>query len=145
MVTTRRTARRFAGLLVPLVLVALLSGCLSSDSAYLAQALNGFRESNGRALLQTSDPVSDRAQAWAETLASEGRLRHSNLKTIPVPFTKAAENVAKASSAEEAHRLLVNSPSHRANMLDPAYTQVGIGTARGADGAIYAVEIFVRP
>ena len=41
-------------------------------------------------------------------------------------------------------RLLTNSPSHRANMVDPAFTHVGIGTARGADGSFYAVEIFVR-
>ena len=37
------------------------------------------------------------------------------------------ENIALAPSVETAHRNLMNSPGHRANILDPAFTRVGIG------------------
>jgi uncharacterized protein YkwD len=144
MMTAARTPARLAALVMPVLLVAVLAGCLDSQEQTLLNSVNSVRASAGAASLRESHQVSQRADQWAATLASEGRLRHSDLKRLPVPFTKAAENVAKAATLEEAHRLLTNSPSHRANMVDPAFTHVGIGTARGADGAIYAVEIFVR-
>jgi uncharacterized protein YkwD len=139
-----RKSARLAGLLVPVLLVGVLAGCLDSQEQTLLNNVNAVRAGAGAGRLTENHQVSQRAEAWAATLASEGQLRHSDLKRLPVPFTKAAENVAKASSLDEAHRLLVNSPSHRANMVDAAFTQVGIGTARGGDGMVYAVEIFVR-
>jgi uncharacterized protein YkwD len=140
----RRTRARLAALAVPVLLIGLLAGCLDNSEKSMLDALNAVRASSGRPALAVSDAVSERAQAWAETLAAEGRLRHSDLKRLPVPFLKAGENVAKASSVEQASQLFAASAPHRANIVDPAYTHVGIGVARGGDGAIYAVEIFVR-
>ena len=140
----RRAPARLAGLVVPVLLLGLLAGCLSDQERSVLQALNSLRADSGRPALAVSGPVSDRAQAWADTLAREGRLRHSDLKSLPVPFLKAGENVAKASSPEQAAQLFASSPPHRANMVDPAYTHVGIGIARGRDGAVYVVQIFVR-
>lgn len=137
------SARR-AALILPLLLTVLLAGCLQGDEKSVLDSLNSIRAGAGVAGLAENGEVSARADEWAATLAGEGGLRHSDLKRLPVPFTKAAENVAKASSVAEAQRLLSQSPSHRANMLDPAFTSVGIGTARGGDGAYYVVEIFVR-
>ncbi|MEZ5237600.1 MAG: hypothetical protein R2716_01100 [Microthrixaceae bacterium] len=39
------------------------------------------------------------------------------------------ENLAKATSVDDAHRLFMNSSSHRSTMLDRRYSQVGIGVA----------------
>jgi len=144
MTSAARVPTRLAALVVPVLLVGVLAGCLDSQEQSLLHSLNSVRASAGAPALKENHKVSQRADQWAATLAGEGRLRHSDLKRLPVPFSKAAENVAKATSIEEAHRLLTNSPSHRANMVDPAFTHVGIGTARGADGAFYTVEIFVR-
>jgi cysteine-rich secretory family protein len=43
------------------------------------------------------------------------------------------ENVAQADSAEAAHQGLMESPGHRANMLNPKFTHVGIGVAPRAN------------
>ncbi len=56
------------------------------------------------------------------------------------------ENVATAPTPELAHEGLMGSPGHRANMLRPDWTHVGIGVrkgdggARGNDGACTATE-----
>ena len=138
------SARRVAAFVLPVLLVGLLTGCLDNQEQRLLGSVNALRSTVGVPTLAENHQVSQRAEQWAATLANEGGLRHSDLKRLPVPFTKAAENVVKAGSLDEAHRLLANSAPHRANMVDPAFTHIGIGTARGADGMIYAVEIFVR-
>ena len=137
-------AARRAALILPLLLLGLLTGCLDGNEKSVFDQVNAVRAGTGAGALAENHEVSKRADEWAATLAQAGRLWHSDLKRIPVPFTKAAENVAKAGSIEEAQRLLTQSPSHRANMVDPAFTSIGIGTARGGDGAFYVVEMFVR-
>jgi uncharacterized protein YkwD len=36
---------------------------------------------------------------------------------------------------------LLAPPTHRANLVDPAYTRVGLGMADGADGRTYYVQL----
>src|SRR5271156_109047 len=58
-----------------------------------------------------------------------------------VGFSVAAENVAVAPTAEEIHYEWMHSPPHRANILDPELTAVGIATIPGNKG-VYAVQDF---
>jgi uncharacterized protein YkwD len=44
-----------------------------------------------------------------------------------VNFNSAGENLAMARTVERAHYGLMNSPGHRANILDPSFSRVGIG------------------
>jgi uncharacterized protein YkwD len=55
------------------------------------------------------------------------------------------ENIAQADTPESAHEGLMNSPAHRANMLRPVYTHVGIGAAIGARGLIVTQMFGRRP
>ncbi len=54
----------------------------------------------------------------------------------------AGENVATASTLENAHRALWASPSHRGNLLHEAFTRVGVAVVRAADGAVWVTEMF---
>lgn len=59
------------------------------------------------------------------------------------------ENVAFAHSADEAHTGLMNSPGHRANILNAEVTHVGIGivtSESSGDGTpeLYVTEVFTR-
>ncbi len=58
-------------------------------------------------------------------------------------FSRITENVGEASSAITMHTLWMNSPGHRANLLDPAVDSMGIAIAN-RDGQLYAVEDFAR-
>ena len=53
------------------------------------------------------------------------------------------ENLASAATPEVAHEGLMNSPGHRANMLQPLFTHVGIG-ARKNDAGIVVTMNFAR-
>jgi len=42
------------------------------------------------------------------------------------------------------HQALMNSPGHRANILDVRYTRVGVGVLRDAGGEVWVTEMFLR-
>lgn len=55
------------------------------------------------------------------------------------------ENVDMNYSIEAAHQALMNSPHHRANILDPRFVYVGIGAVETSSGAFYITQDFVQP
>jgi len=63
----------------------------------------------------------------------EGDTPFARLRAAGVRFSVAGENLALAPTVTLAHQGLMESPGHRANILRPEYTRVGIGAAV-ADG-----------
>lgn len=55
--------------------------------------------------------------------------------------TSLGENVGRGCSAEDIHVALMDSPSHRENILKPTFTHLGIGVTAG-DGWLYIVQGF---
>jgi len=68
------------------------------------------------------------------------------LKRAGVVVSMCGENVAQADNPESAHRVLMDSPAHRANMLAPKFTHVGIGVGfrPGEAGDLLATLVFAR-
>ncbi|MBX3275585.1 MAG: CAP domain-containing protein [Sandaracinaceae bacterium] len=57
------------------------------------------------------------------------------------------ENIGRGYSAEEIHRGLLESPGHRANLVNPDVTHVGIGIVAQPEGtrsALIVTQVFVR-
>ncbi|HWZ91348.1 MAG TPA: CAP domain-containing protein [Polyangiaceae bacterium] len=55
------------------------------------------------------------------------------------------ENVSEALTPEIAHEGLMSSPGHRANMLRPEFTHVGIGARKNDNGLVVTMEFGRRP
>jgi uncharacterized protein YkwD len=140
-------ARLLAPVLAVLAVVALATGCtpLTGNEQYLLVSTNALRARHGLRPVYEYEPLTAKARSWAATLATQGRLAHQNLHRLGVSWTVAAENVGRSSSIQDIAARLKASPSHRANMLRAGYQLTGVGTARGRDGAVYAVQIFLRP
>ena len=47
-------------------------------------------------------------------------------------------------NAAYAHQSLMNSPGHRANILEPRFTKVGVGLYRDGRGRFWVTEMFLR-
>jgi len=61
----------------------------------------------------------------------EGRDPFDRMRAANVRFATAGENIALAPTVEVAHRGLMNSPGHRANILHPQFGRLGIGIMDG--------------
>lgn len=80
-------------------------------------------------------------------MAAEGRLSHQSLNPVlsRCGARAAAENVGMNSSASAADMVagFMNSPPHRANILNGSYTGIGIGAYRDARGVWWVTQDFV--
>lgn len=108
---------------------------------------NQARAAAGVAPLASRPDLTGVARAWSERMAREGRLHHNPAVGSQVCCWRAvAENVGYSSrGAADVHRMLLASAGHRANLLDPAATEVGIGTATDAQGRLWVTQVFRRP
>ncbi|CCO07398.1 Allergen V5/Tpx-1 family protein [Desulforamulus hydrothermalis Lam5 = DSM 18033] len=64
------------------------------------------------------------------------------MKNAGVTYRYAGENLAGAPDVNTAHKNLMNSPSHKANILKPEYTKVGIGVVNGGPYGKMFVQMF---
>lgn len=117
---------------------------MNNNETQLFVATNGFRQQHGLTALGQQDALEDQARAWAQTMAAQGALSHSDPNTWHVQWTAVAENVGVSTSMSDLISRLEASPQHRDNMLSTTYTHMAVGTARGKDGRIYAAQLFWR-
>lgn len=65
------------------------------------------------------------------------------MKTLGITYQMAGENIAKNTSVKGAHDAFMNSPGHKANILNTGYQKVGLGFYQ--DGAyLYVTQWFTN-
>ena len=125
----------------------------SVSEQYLFSAANAERVQRGLPELRWDDALYRAAERHAQEMAArreyfasvcrESRSLAMRGKAAGAKFSVMAENVAEASTAVVIHDAWMNSPGHRANLLDPQVNAVGISVVR-RDGQLYAVQDFER-
>mgnify|MGYP001213421233 CR=1 FL=1 len=140
---TRVLRLAIAALLV-LVMGSSLTSCRSSEQARVADLVNQTRAQYGRSYLRDNLQLDQKAQAWAEHLARLNTLKHSNLpEGISYQWRSLAENVGYGGSIVQVHQAYMNSPGHRANILDSRWNYMGTGVAwRG--NRVFTVQVFMQ-
>lgn len=122
---------------------------LAANSADVAeQAIldrtNAVRAAEGKPALVRNAQIDAVAAAWAEHMATTGQFQHNPdfFRQIPAGWRTAGENIAMNSYDPVA---LVtqweNSPPHRANLVNPAFNQIGIAVVEHG-GLYYGVQVF---
>jgi uncharacterized protein YkwD len=71
------------------------------------------------------------ARGYFAHVNPEGQSPFDRMDKAGVKFRTAGENLALAPTLQIAHTGLMNSPGHRANILQPAFSRVGIGIMDG--------------
>jgi uncharacterized protein YkwD len=133
---------RKIALILLAVLSLLLVACTPEETSH-ALGVNAFRQANGVAALGWDDTLYDKAKAWSQHMADEGRISHSVLHDgAPADWQILGENVAVNTNLDAALIALENSPSHRANLLNPRFKRGAVGIVH-AKGAYWVTEEFV--
>lgn len=88
------------------------------------------------------------AKQYFAHVSPEGITPWNFIRNAGYPYRLAGENLAlDFTTPEEAHAALMNSPSHKANILNPSYREIGIAVAQGnlnGRPSIIVVEHFGR-
>lgn len=139
---------------------------LLKNSDFLAAILPGVlvdlanedREDNDLSPLTPNPVLAEAAERKAEHMAEHGYFAHESpdgvtpwdwFIEVGYQFTHAGENLAvNFVDSEDVEEAWMNSPGHRANILNGSFTEVGIATAKGefeGRDTIFVVQMFGRP
>ena len=121
---------------------------VSATDAYEARILvlvNQERAGAGLSPLTASSCADGFAESWAPVLQANRALSHQSLGPILTACHSrtAGENVAYGNvTADQMMAMWMNSPGHRANILSPRFTAIGIAAVTDATGRWYGVQDF---
>lgn len=119
---------------------------------YLFAALNQERAAAGLPALAWNPQMAIAAREHAIRMARTGGISHQfsgepdltqRTSTAGAKFSTVAENVGVGESSITLHSAWMHSPRHRANILDPVITSVGISAVMYR-GRLWAVQDFSR-
>lgn len=137
-----------------IVAALLFSSCeLTDQQAQVAHHLNTSRRGalGQNATIGTHWHAQFKAQAWAEKLAAEGTLYHSKLSdgmgTPGVDWCGLGENVGFGPSIKAINDAYMNSPGHRANIVNRNFDSMGVGYAIGyvqGQRVAFTTQVFVQ-
>jgi len=112
--------------------------------------VNDERTSRGLKPLVADEKLREVARAHSKDMFEKGYFSHTSLdgkspfdrmQDAGITFLVAGENLALAPTLDIAHRGLMNSPGHRANILTAEFGKVGIGVIDGDSyGKMFAQE-----
>jgi uncharacterized protein YkwD len=115
--------------------------------AKMLEMVNAERKKVGRSPLKADPEMKEVARAHSKDMFERGYFSHytpekkdpfDRMKASGVKFLTAGENLAFGKTLAICHQGLMNSPGHKANILQPAFGRLGIGIL---DGGVYGLMI----
>lgn len=120
------------------------AGATSVEDVFTTK-INQARAARGIPKLTTRGGLVTVARNWAATMASQSKLYHNPRLTSAVSnWQYVGENIGYGPDALTVHVAFMNSPGHRANILDRDYSEVGVGAVVVGD-RVWVAEVFRRP
>lgn len=115
----------------------------AADVTVAADAINAFRQQNGRPPLRLNAQLSQAAQGWSSSMAQSGSMVHGDFGArIAAAGYRACggvENIGQGSglTGSQIAQLWINSPPHRDNLLNAQVTEMGLGSSQAANNTAY--------
>jgi uncharacterized protein YkwD len=117
--------------------------------------VNAARQSNGLGQLSLDPLLNNAALAHSIDQASRNTMSHegadgsdpgTRVTRAGYRWSTVGENVAYGYSTPSAvHEGWMNSPGHRANILNGDFVHMGLATATGSNGYLYWTQVFAKP
>ncbi|MDI3522493.1 MAG: hypothetical protein PWP43_675 [Bacillota bacterium] len=113
---------------------------LTVDEARMVELVNQERAKAGLKPLAVDMRLVETARAKSRDLIEENYFGHispklgspfEQMQRAGISYRYAGENLAGAPTVDRAHAALMKSPGHRANILSPHFTRIGVGIVDG--------------
>src|SRR5204863_4882534 len=110
------------------------------------QAINAIRANRGLPSLAVDGQLTDVARTWSAHMDADGAISHNpSLGSQVSGWRTLGENVGTGTTLDSIENALENSAHHFANMVDPNFTQIGVGVVQASDGSYWVTEDFKQP
>lgn len=121
----------------------------------VVKLVNQQRAKAGLPLLKQNWQLSRVARYKSQDMINKNYFSHQSptygspfnmMESFGLKFSSAGENIAMGQrTAAEVMNAWMNSPGHRSNILNPSYTQIGVGLAKAKNGTCYWTQMFIKP
>lgn len=128
---------------------------VNSIENQVIQLVNQERTARGISPLRANLQLSKVASHKSQDMIDNSYFSHTSpiygspfnmMESFGISFIAAGENIALGQrSPKEVMNSWMNSPGHRANILSEAFTEIGVGYAKGANGRNYWTQMFIKP
>jgi uncharacterized YkwD family protein len=128
----------------------------SSYSAFqneVVRLVNQERAKNGLGALSVDSALTKTATLKSQDMAENGYFSHTSptygspfdmMKQFGITYRTAGENIAMGQTTPaQVMEGWMNSPGHRANILQSSYTKIGVGVAQNSAGRYYWTQQFI--
>lgn len=116
-----------------------------SDEAAFVSALNQVRANAGLPALTLNSQLSNLSRGHAQVMADAGSIFHADPISAGYngSWSKMGENVGVGGGVQTLVNALVASPGHYRNIVDPDFTQIGVGVV-WLENALYTTHRFIQ-
>ena len=125
----------------------------TKEQLEVLEIVNKERKANGLKPLTLNKELSNVATVKSQDMINKGYFDHTSptygspfdmMKSFGISYKAAGENIAKdQKTPSEVMNSWMNSPGHRANILSPNFTELGVGVAKDSKGTIYWTQMFI--
>ncbi|WP_144512830.1 CAP domain-containing protein [Bacillus sp. FJAT-22090] len=123
---------------------------VSSTIQQVVELVNSERAKAGLKALQIDTKLTQSAQAKSQDMKNKNYFSHTSptygspfdqMKSLGITYKSAGENIAMGQrSAAEVMDAWMKSPGHKANIMNPSYTHIGVGLS---DSGYYWTQQFI--
>jgi hypothetical protein len=153
-VRTHHRSRRLAAVLTSAALavsglsltgLAVATSASASDGGMFS-SVNSSRNARGLSDYTWNSHLAQVASEQAHRMADKHKLYHNpNLASDVGNYRWVGENVGYGPDSSAIEKAFMNSPHHKANILDHDYTQIGIASVRDDKGRLWVAQVFRQP
>lgn len=128
------------------------SGTMASDESRILQLVNAERAKTGAKALSSNSDCTKLARMKSQDMVDKNYFSHQSptygspfdlLKSYNVSYMYAGENIAMNQSADAAFKAWMNSEGHKKNILNPNFTELGVGIAPKGSGSYIYTQLFI--
>ncbi|MEW5919437.1 MAG: CAP domain-containing protein [Bacillota bacterium] len=125
---------------------------LTADEQQMWELVNAERTSRGLKALEVHPGLVKLARMKSQDMITNNYFAHQSptygspfdmMRREGITYRYAGENLAGSPTVERAHTALMDSPGHRANILNPNFTHIGIGIVDGGRYGKMFTQMFI--
>lgn len=125
---------------------------MEADEKIIFDLVNKARREAGLSELKSDSNIMKVAEVKSQDMVDNNYFSHNSptygspfdmLKSFGISYNSAGENIAGHSTAEKAFEAWMNSPGHKANILNSSYNYTGIGVVTSSKYGKIFTQMFV--
>lgn len=128
------------------------TGVMNADEKRILDLCNAERAKTGAPALKANNDLTKLARMKSKDIVDKNYFSHQSptygspfemMRDYGVSYMYAGENLAQNTTADKAFSAWMGSEGHKKNILNPNFTELGVGIAPKGDGSFIYTQMFI--